>query len=163
MLVWEVVITPWTIALLVRGSMLKVAKPTIETPFHIDMEWWQEQGRDIRTELWSHLCSECRLNFASYKDTELIDWVDPDTGEVSRVDGLWHSLRTCCAEKPGFVASDVSLATAVFRLFLTNDNRPLTAVEIWQRLARRDPETILRILVSGQNYYGIRPLWDQES
>ncbi|NPV07183.1 MAG: hypothetical protein HPY83_04360 [Anaerolineae bacterium] len=131
-------------------------KPTVQTRFQIDLDWWEQQGRNFRVELWHHLCPGCRLSLATHRGTETIDWVDPETAEVHRVDGLWHSLRTCCAERPEFVASDTSLMTAVFRLFLANGNSPLSPLEIWQRLARRDPETILRLLVRGRSYYGIR-------
>ncbi|MGI6208950.1 MAG: hypothetical protein ACOYEW_12165 [Anaerolineae bacterium] len=131
-------------------------RPTVQTRFKIDLDWWEKQGRSFRVELWSHLCPGCRENFASHRGTEIIDWVDPETAEVQRVDGLWHSLRTCCAERPEFISGDISLMTAIFRLFLANGNTPLSPLEIWQRLARRDPETILRLLVRSRPYYGIR-------
>ncbi|MGQ9554385.1 MAG: hypothetical protein ACUVWR_09755 [Anaerolineae bacterium] len=131
-------------------------KPTVDSRFHIDLDWWEEQRRNFRVELLSHLCRECRDSFGSYYNDEMIDWVDPETGEVRRVDGLWHSLQSCCSQKGSFLSVDTSLATAVFRLFLANGNQPLSPVEIWQRLARRDPDTILRLLVKGRPYYGIR-------
>jgi len=131
-------------------------RPTVNTRFEIDPEWWSRQRRNFRVELLGHLCPSCREGFHSHRDTELIDWVDPETAEVRRVDGLWHSLQSCCSQRADFVSSDTSLATAVFRVFLANGNQPLSPVEIWQRLARRDPETILRLLVKGRPYYGIR-------
>lgn len=134
------------------------SKPTSRTQFQIDLDWWEREGRSFRVELWNHLCPECRQRFVSYRDTETIDWVDPTTAEVLRVDGLWHSLRQCCSEQPEYLGPDVSLSTAIFRLFLANGNQPLSAVEIWQRLARRDPDNILRLLVRGRSYYGIRPV-----
>jgi hypothetical protein len=130
-------------------------RPTVNTKFRIDLGWWDEQGRNFRVELLSHLCPACHEGFHSHRDTEMIDWVDPDTAEVKRVDGLWHSLQTCCSQRADYVSSDTSMATAIFRVFLANGNDPLTPVEIWQRLARRDPETILRLLVKGKSYYGI--------
>ncbi len=133
-------------------------KPTSHTQFQIDLDWWKSEGRSFRVELWNHLCPGCRQRFETYRDTEAIDWVDPDTAEVLRVDGLWHSLRQCCSERPEYLGNDVSLSTAIFRLFLANGNQPLSALEIWQRLARRDPDTILRLLVRGRSYYGIRPV-----
>ena len=131
-------------------------RPTVNTRFHIDLGWWTQEERNFRVELLSHLCPACREGFHSHRDTEMIDWVDPDTAEVRRVDGLWHSVQTCCSQRADFVSSDTSLATAVFRVFLANGNQPLSPVEIWQRLARRDPETILRLLVKGRSYYGIQ-------
>jgi hypothetical protein len=138
--------------------MVKVSRPTVETKFHIDLDWWQKQQRNFRIELLNHLCPDCKASFSSHQDTEMIDWVDPETAEVKRVDGLWHSVQTCCSRRPEFLSSETSLATAIFRLFLANGNEPLTSVEIWQRLARRDPDTILRLLVSGRAYYGVLPV-----
>ena len=138
--------------------MLKRVKPTAETGFHVDFDWWEEQQRNFRIELLSHLCPECRKNFSSHVGTEMVDWVDPETAEVRRVDGLSHSLQDCCSKKADFVSSETSLATATFRLLLANGNQPLSPVEMWQRLARHNPETILRILIRGQSYYGIRPV-----
>jgi len=134
---------------------LEQVKPTVDTKFHIDFDWWERQQRNFRVELLDHLCPECRKRFASHRDTEMIDWVDPDTAEVRRVDGLWHSLRTCCSHKPEFISAGTSLATAVFRVFLSNGNEPLSPVDIWQRVSRRDPETILRLLAYGRSSYGI--------
>jgi hypothetical protein len=134
---------------------LKQSRSTVETQFHIDLNWWEQQRRNFRVELLNHLCEGCREGFTSHRGTEIIDWVDPETAEVRQVDGLWHSLRTCCSQKGDFVSPDTSLATAVFRLFLANGNEPLSALELWQRLARRDPDTILRLLIKGRTYYGI--------
>jgi hypothetical protein len=138
--------------------MVKASIPTVETKFHIDLDWWQQQRRDFRLELLNHLCADCKASFGSHRDTELVDWVDPETAEVKRVDGLWHSLRVCCSNRPEFLSPQTSLATAIFRLFLANGNEPLTPIEIWQRLGRRDPETILRLLVNGRSYYGVLPV-----
>jgi hypothetical protein len=136
---------------------LRQTKPTVDTKFHINLDWWQQQGRNLRIEMLSHLCAGCRDSLSASYATEMVDWVDPDTAEVRRVDALWHSLRSCCSQRPEFLSPETSLATAIFRAFLGNGNEPLSAVEIWQRLARRDPATILRLLVSGRSYYGIEP------
>jgi len=46
---------------------------------------------------------------------------------------------------------------AAFRLFLINDNEPLTPRELADRLAR-DPDTILRTIGGRQVYQGLRPV-----
>jgi hypothetical protein len=132
-------------------------KPTQETRFCIDERWWQEQGRNMRAELWAQLCPDCRAKFPSYKGTEVVDWVDPETGEVHQVDGLWYSLRHCCSQRPGFLARTTGLMTAIFRLLLASGNEPLSPLEMWQRLGRGNPEIILRLLLYGRRYYGIQP------
>jgi len=140
---------------------LTQTRPTVEIKFHINLDWWPEHGRNLRVELLSHLCTACRDGLSGSYAAEMVDWVDPETAEVARVDALWHSLRSCCSQRPEFLSSETSLATAIFRVFLANGNEPLSAVEIWQRLARRDPATILRLLIHGRSYYGIEPLIGQ--
>ncbi len=132
-------------------------RPTVNTKFHIDFDWWAEQGRNFRVTLLSHLCPECRAGFDNFREAELIDWVDENTGEVTRVDGLWHSLRTCCSTKPDFINELTPLTTAVFRTFLANGNEPLTSIEISERL-HRPAETVLRTIAGPNVYQGIRPL-----
>jgi hypothetical protein len=137
---------------------VKWQRPTIDTKFHIDMNWWQENHRDIRTYLREILCDECRAEYASYQNQEEVDWVDEQTGEVARVDGLWHSLRTCCSLKPGYISPNTPVIDAVFRTFLANGNKPLSIQELYEILDRRPPATLLRMLTVGSIYMGIRPV-----
>jgi len=142
--------------------MAKWVKPDVNTEFHIDFDWWDEQERNFRVYLLSHLCSDCQETFQDYDEAELIDWVDADTGEVMQVDGLWHSLRTCCSLKPDYINEHTPLATAIFRTFLANGNRPLTPQELGERL-RRPPRTILRLIGGFRVYDGIKPVTDKTS
>jgi hypothetical protein len=137
--------------------MKRWVKPTADTKFHIDSDWWEEEGRDFRVHLLSHLCSECQERYQNYQEAELVDWIDPDTGEVSQVDGLWHSLRVCCSLKPDYVDEHTPLTTAIFRTFLANGNEPLTPLELQSRL-RRPAETILRTIGGFRVYNGIKPV-----
>jgi len=138
--------------------MLKWFKPDINTKFHIDFAWWEKEGRDLRVHLWSHLCPDCRRIYTTHRGTEAIDWVDPETAEVRQVDGLWHSLRTCCSQRPDYITESTPLLEAIFRVFLANGNEPLSPVELHQILGRRSPEVILRTLAGRKIYKGIRPV-----
>lgn len=131
-------------------------KPTLDTRFHIDYEWWERESRELRVYLQSHLCPEHREIFEGQDWEEKIDWVDPDTGEVSRVDGLQHVLRVHCSQQPDYITSKTALVDAVFRVFLANGNRPLTPNELSQRIGR-SAEMILRTLSGPTVYKGIRP------
>lgn len=142
--------------------MSKWQKPTLETKFHIDFDWWEEEGRDFRVHLLSHLCPECRAQYKNFQEAEMIDWVDADTAEVTRVDGLWHSLRTCCSLKPDFIQETTPLTTAIFRAFLENGNTPLSPLELQARI-RRPAETILRTIGGFRIYNGIRPWIDRKA
>jgi hypothetical protein len=136
--------------------MTKWVRPQIDTKFHIDPDWWEEKGHNFRLHLLSHLCSDCQERYKNYHEAELIDWIDVETGEVSQVDGLWHSLRICCSQKLDYINELTPLTTAVFRTFLANGNSPLTPAEMEQRLGR-PANTILRTLSSPRVYKGIRP------
>ena len=134
-----------------------LVKPTLHTRFHIDFDWWRQRDRDWRIYLKSLLCPEHQQLFMDYDNDELVDWVDPETGEVQRVDGLQHVLITHCAKEEGFITERTALVDAVFRLFLANGNDPMTPVELAESL-RRPPMTILRTLSGGQVYRGLLPI-----
>lgn len=133
-------------------------RPTIDTRFHIDMSWWQEQGRDIRVHLRELLCPNCRKKVDQVGLDKQIDMVDATTGEVTQRDILWYCLSTCCGKRPDFISPDTPIVEAVFRTFLLNGNTPLSVRELHQRIDRRPPETLLRILTAGDVYLGIRPI-----
>lgn len=131
-------------------------KPTLDTRFHIDYDWWNREGRDLRVYLLSHLPPEQRDFFTEHRDTEEVDWVDPVTAEVRKVDALQRALKES-SQQPDFITSHTSLVDAVFRTFLANNNTPLTPVELGERIGR-PPMTILRTLSGTTVYKGIRPL-----
>ena len=137
----------------------RLIKPTLDTPFHIDYEWWNREDRELRVYLRSHLCPEHRAVFEEHLDTEKIDWIDEDTAEVTRVDGLQHVLRIHCSLQAGYIESHTSLVDAIFRIFLANNNKPLTPAELGARI-KRDPAVILRTLSGPRVFKGLRPFVD---
>jgi len=145
---------PITMAPSRRSSLIK---PTLQTPFHIDFDWWQKSERDWHVYLRSLLCSEHQEVFAEVQEGEMIDWIDPKTAEVKPVDGIQHTLMSHCARRPEFVTDHTALVEAVFRLFLTNENMPMTSEELGS-LLNRPPMTILRTLSGPRVYKGLRPL-----
>jgi len=136
-----------------RPSLLK---PTVQTPFHIDFQWWKQNERDWHVFLRSLLCLEHQAAFANYEEGQLIDWVDPVTAEVKSVDGIEHALMSHCALQPDFVNERTALVEAVFRLFLVNGNSPMSAEDLSARL-NRPADTILRTLAGPRVYRGLRP------
>jgi len=138
--------------------MVRWIKPDLETKFHIDFDWWEKEGRDLRVYLQSHLCPECKVIYANHRGTAEVDWIDSNTAEVMRVDALWQSLRTHCSQRPDFITENTPLTDAVFRAFLANVNEPLSVVELHEILGRHTAETILRTLGSRKIYKGIRPV-----
>jgi hypothetical protein len=136
---------------------IRQIRPTQETAWHIDYKWWDKEGRDLRVYLRSHLCLEHQAIFQSHLGLQEMDWVDPDTGEVRRVDGLQHTLRTHCSQQPDYLTSRTPLVDAVFRVFLANGNSALNARELADRLGR-NPDTILQTLSGLRVYKGLRPV-----
>jgi len=135
---------------------MSLLKPTLQTPFHIDFAWWEQNDRDWHVYLRSLLCPEHQQSLAEVQEGELVDWVDPQTAEVKAVNGIQHALMTHCALQPDFVNERTSLVEAVFRIFLANGNQALSAQELAQRL-NRPAETILRTLSGPRVYRGLRP------
>ncbi len=136
--------------------MGKYVKPTLDTRFHIDFSWWNTRGQNLRTYLSGHACPECRER---HQQDELFDWIDPESGEVYQLDIIWHCITTYCGQQPDFIDSQMPLASAIFRMFIVNNNIPLTPVEMYEKLQKKSPDLILRTIGGGrQVYHGIRPI-----
>jgi hypothetical protein len=135
---------------------MSLVKPTLQTRFHIDFSWWGEQDRDLRVYLQSLLCPEHQAAFAELPDDHLVDFIDPSTAEVQRVDGLQHVLISHCAGCEGFITPQTTLVDAVFRTFLANGNNPMSPNELAAQL-KRQPDLILRTLTGERVYRGLRP------
>ncbi len=131
---------------------------TQATKFHIDTDWWDNNGRDFRLYLRDQLCEECRERFADHQNTENVDWVDPDTGEVHQTDALRECLRTRCANDPDYINERLPLTSACFRVFLANNNTPLSPQELNQLLPWLPSDRIKNTLGGHQVYLGLRPI-----
>jgi hypothetical protein len=133
-------------------------RPTLETRFHIDYDWWSRDERDLRVYLISHLPPEKQVLFSETEEGEKMDYVDPETGEVRQVDALDKELQEA-AKSDDFITVQTSLVDAVFRLFIMNGNTPMTPAEIGEAL-NRAPQMILRTISGARVYKGIRPASD---
>lgn len=134
---------------------VSLVKPTLQTCFHIDFDWWQKNDRDWHVYLRNYLCQEHQFVFADVGETAMVDWVDPQTAEVQQVDGLQHMLITHCAKQPDFITQHTALVDGLFRIFLANSNQPLNSEELGRMLGR-PPQTILRTLSGSRVLQGIR-------
>ena len=137
-------------------KLFSLVKPTVDTPFHVDFDWWKKNERDWHVYLRSLLCVEHQEAFANIDESETIDWVDPITAEVKPVEGVQNALMTHCVRQPDFLTVQTALVEAVFRIFLANGNVPMTSKELGTRLSR-PADTILRTLAGARVYKGIRP------
>lgn len=137
-------------------------KPTLDTPFHIDFSWWEEQNLDLNVKLVSHLCPQHREAYSGQQLPETIDWIDWETGEVRTVEGLQYIITTHCSREPGYIRQAPTLIEAVFRVFLSNGNQPLTARDL-SALVGYTPEQILRVLSGRRVRLGLRPVLASET
>jgi hypothetical protein len=134
-------------------------RPTEDTRFYIDYDWWDRSNLDLKTYLYSKLDISDDLSL----DTEMdrVDLVDAQTGEVRQVDGFQYVLQTYFSRLPQDFTQRASLVDAAFFVLLANANQPMTAKEIADRL-NRSTEVVLRTLGGPHVYQGIRPIFDDE-
>lgn len=132
-------------------------KPTLETHFHIDYSWWERNNdEDLRIYLLSHLPPEVRERMAHQEAGSVVDFIDPETGEVRTLDELGRALQDA-AKAPDFINPYTSVVDCIFRVFLANGNTPMTPRELADAI-NRPAATILKTLSGGRVYKGIRPV-----
>ena len=137
-----------------RHSLIK---PTLQTPFHVDYDWWKLHDTNWKIHLQSCLCDEHKESFDNFDTSSKLDWIDPETAEVHTVDGLQHILMSHCSLQTEFITSYTTIVDAIFRSFLANGNSPLNAEEL-SEITGKSSQMILRTLSGGGRVYkGIRP------
>ena len=134
-----------------------LVKPTVDTPFHIDFDWWQETDSNWRIFLLSFLCEKHQETFSDKSDSLKIDAVDLQTAEVHPVDGFLHTLMNHCAKMEDFIPDNLPLIGRIFRIFLANGNEPLTPQQL-SEMVNKPARTILVTIGGYQVYKGIRPI-----
>ena len=139
------------------SSRFSLIKPTLQTEFHIDFEWLRQHDQNWRVHLQSCLCEEHQRTFGELDSEKQIDWIDPETAQIHKVDALQHILMTHCAKQEDFITNYTTLVDAVFRIFLANGNAPTTPEKLGE-ITNRPPQTILRTLSGITVYKGIRPV-----
>ncbi len=131
-------------------------KVTSETPLYIDFKYWKSKEQNWRSILVGYLCEEHKAVFANVDPSlELIDAIDPETGEVSQIDVILDLLFSHCSQQDGFVPENGPLTDCIFRMLLANGNQPITPAEMAERL-NKPANTIIKTLTS-RVYRGIRP------
>jgi len=138
-------------------ALAQFIKPTLDTLFHIDYSWWEQQGLDLNVKLVSHLCPEHRNAYEGRPVGDKIDWVDWETGEVTPVEGLQYIITTHCSKEPGYVVQAPTMVEAIFRAFLSKSNEPMTPRMLGPMVGRL-PEQVLRLLSSRRVRLGLRPI-----
>jgi hypothetical protein len=138
------------------GKPSALVKPTLETKFHIDYQWWERSTEDLRTYLLSHVQPDQRDRISQTEEHQVVDYIDPDTAEVFELDELELAIQIA-ATTQDFINPQNSLVDNVFRVFLRNNNTPLTPLELANAISKQ-AETILKTFSGPRIYKGIRPL-----
>ena len=134
-----------------------LVKPTLRTKFHIDFDWWKNHDRDWRIHMRSFLCSEHQALFSDEIPDVKFDLIDQTTAEVKQVDALEYLLIPHCSKQESFLSKTGTLVDAVFKVFLTNGNQPLTTIELSEVLGK--PAQLILTTFGGLRVYkGIRPI-----
>ncbi len=134
-----------------------LVRPTLETAFHIDYQWWERADRDLDVYLRSHLCPEHQEKLNEADAREQVDHVDPETAEVTQLDRIEDVLISHCARQAEYLTRQTSLVNAIFRVFLSNQNTPMSPEQLGEQLGR-PARMILRTLSGPRIYKGIRPV-----
>ena len=135
--------------------MPPIARSDTNTLFHIDLNWFGENARDLRHEMHNALCNECRTRYPNPDEARVVDRVHPQTGEVQRVDALWECLADHCGHLPEFIDKTTPLTAAIFRAFLAGGNHPMSPEQLYQRVGKSNPAGILKLLNGSDIGFGI--------
>jgi hypothetical protein len=127
----------------------------VNTPFHIDFEWWESSGRNFNRFLAEILESD---DGAISDHQETLDYIDPATAEVHQLSALWTQVLTERASKPDYITSSTPMTNALLRALIENRNKPMTAAEMQRRISRGNPKALLRVLRTARLQYGIVPV-----
>ena len=137
------------------GKSSTVVKPTLDTKFHIDYDWWERENEDLRAYMMTHLPPDMQEKFEGRTEFEVVDYIDPQTGEVHQLDELGLAIQEA-SKREDFITVQTSLVDSVFRVFLSNGNVPRSPRELEEDTGR-DARTILKTFGSVRTYRGIRP------
>lgn len=134
-----------------------LVKPTVDTKFHIDYDWWEQQEEDLRIYLLSHVQDEeQRTRLGQNEAGHTVDYIHPETGEVFKLDELQLAIQKA-AEQEDFVNPQASVVDNIFRVFLKNGNKPLSPKELAD-VVEKSSSVILKTIGGKRIYKGIRPI-----
>ncbi len=136
---------------------IKITRFTDSTKFQIDYGWFEKNGQDINVLIAKCLTPE-QLEAAGDEPLHIAqDFVNAETGEVNRVTRAMQLIREQRLHDPDFIGPRTPVAEAAFRVFLLNNNTPLSASELAAKIGRTPKEIIDRL--GGRTVYnGIKAL-----
>ena len=136
-------------------------KPSLETKFFVDYDWWESSRDDLQIYLLTHLSQDQQLALENRDLQQEYDYVHPETGEVIVLDTLGMAIQES-SRSEDFISAHIGLIDSVFRAFLVNSNQPLNALELAE-ITGRNAATILKTIGGVHIYRGIRPHFSGQS
>lgn len=136
-------------------SLNYLIKPSVDTRFFIDYDWWKQSRDDLHIYLLTHLTPEQQQALKHRDLREIFDYVHPETGEVIQLDTLGLAIQES-SRRDDFITEHIGLIDSVFRALLVHGNQPLSALEL-AKITGRDASTILKTIGGVRIYRGIRP------
>ena len=136
-------------------SLNYLIKPSVDTKFFIDYDWWKHSRDDLHIYLLTHLTREQQQALEHRDLSEVFDYVHPETGEVFQLDTLGLAIQES-SRRDDFITVHIGLIDSVFRALLVHGNQPLSVIELAE-ITGRDASTILKTIGGVRIYRGIRP------
>jgi hypothetical protein len=62
---------------MIDSRPFSLVKPTLNTPFRIDFDWWKEHDSNWRIFLFGYLCPEHQAVFSNQEENIQVDWLIP--------------------------------------------------------------------------------------
>lgn len=141
------------------GVQNRRIKPTLDTKFHIDYTWWDNQAMELRAYILSFVSEDRRAQLQDLPNESKMDWIDPETAEVKQVDAFEQALSELIDDTN---YAQMPLVDAIFKIFLMNGNQALSPNELEPKI-ERPAKTILRTIAGTHVYRGIRPAAEDEA
>src|SRR5262245_40954712 len=114
---------------------MPVGRLTTKSKFQIDLNYWESQGRDFRSEVYDMLYDKCKQHY-SLEEKTVVDHVDPVTGQVTRTDAMLDCVSDVCANSSDFINPKMPLTRSIFRALIASGNSPQSAEDIFARIKR---------------------------
>ena len=133
----------------------KAMRPTGDTPFQINWSWFERNNINAQSLVRNQLNYKWRQRFDNGLEIKEVDYINSETGEVFKMDNMREAILAECQWEPDYITRDMPLLQSILRLFLANNNQPMTVVEMARRLERHDSNAILNLLTASKIQNGI--------
>lgn len=136
----------------------RLARPTVNSYFHVDWDWFRRNKLGIKSLVHNQLCPQCLREFSEGVEVQDVDYIDPETGEVFKINNLWEAILAHCQWQPNYLDNNMPLNQRILRVFLASNNEPMTVKALARELGLYDPNFLLRVLMASGVQNGVVPV-----